>query len=83
MYLLCSQDSIDATHNGQDNNDNDEYLNNKKELYNQNSTNCDQNAEHAFIAVDKSVWFIDSNIGIAFKTTIDFHNELNGPRTIR
>ena len=61
-----------------DNNDNDEYPNNKKELYNQDSTNCDQNAEYAFIAADKSVWFIGFIIGIAFKTTIDFHNQLNG-----
>ena len=61
-----------------DNNDNDEYPNNKKELYNQDSTNCDQNAEYAFIAADKSVWFIGFIIGIAFKTSIDFHNQLNG-----
>lgn len=59
-------------------NDNDEYLNEKKELYNQNLTNCDQNAEYVFIAADKSVWFIDFIIGIAFKTPIDFYNELNG-----
>ena len=59
-------------------NDNDEYLKEKKELYNQNLTNCDQNAEYVFIAADKSVWFIDFIIGIAFKTPIDFYNELNG-----
>jgi hypothetical protein len=41
-------------------------------------TSCDQNAEYAFISADKSVWFIDFIIGIAFKTPIDFYNELNG-----
>ena len=59
-------------------NDNDEYLKEKKELYHQNLTNCDQNAEYVFIAADKSVWFIDFIIGIAFKTPIAFYNELNG-----
>ncbi|MDP9290237.1 MAG: hypothetical protein M3P08_18865 [Thermoproteota archaeon] len=37
-----------------------------------------RNAEYVFIAADKSVWFIDFIIGIAFKTPIDFYNELNG-----
>lgn len=41
-------------------------------------TGCDQNAEYAFIAADKSVWFLDFIIGIAFKTPIDFYAELNG-----
>jgi hypothetical protein len=53
-------------------------LNQDKVLRNQNSIGRDQNVEYVFIAADNSVWFIDFIIGIAFKTPIDFYDELHG-----
>jgi hypothetical protein len=53
-------------------------IDNKKTTNNTGILIRDQNAEYVFISSDKSVWLIDFIIGIAFKTPIDFYDELNG-----